>query len=146
MAGRSATVANRNWEEWGSLLPTPPHPTPPHRTRSFYPFLSAPGQTSYNETSALHSNFIGWKLRSFPTYISDTAGRSANSWDSGPEVGRPGGRKNGRVVGGGEGRERNDKDKGAGGQEVSARLLRPFRKSPGMRATLLYRVSLFASP
>lgn len=28
MAGRSATVANRNWEEWGSLLP--PHPTAPH--------------------------------------------------------------------------------------------------------------------
>lgn len=123
MAGRSVTtVMNRN----GFSL-------------SLSPFVRFSILASYNETSTLlYSNFIGWKLRSFPTYTSNTAGRSANSWDSGWKSRR----KKKRDGEGSEERSGNDKDKG--GQEVSARLLRPFRESPGMRA-MLYRVSLFVS-
>lgn len=109
--------------------------------------LSAPGQPL--TAKPLCSNFIDWKLRSFPTYVSNTAGRSADSRDSGWKSGVPAEEKTeeegGEATRGGEERSGNDKDKGGGGQEVSAPLLRPFRKSPGMRAMPLYRVSLFLS-
>lgn len=42
MAGRSATVANRNWEEWGVPSPTPPHRTALARSIRFYPRLAKP--------------------------------------------------------------------------------------------------------
>lgn len=40
MAGRSATVANRNWEEWGPF--SPPHRTALARSIRFYPRLAKP--------------------------------------------------------------------------------------------------------
>lgn len=103
--------------------------------------------TSYSETSALEFHRLEIAIVSYIRIEYRRPFRGFSGFRM--EVGRPGGRKNGREGGeatrGGEERSGNDKDKGGGGQEVSAPLLRPFRKSPGMRAMPLYRVSLFLS-
>lgn len=143
MAGRSATVANRNWEEWGSLLPTPPHPTAPHSLVLSVSIRAWPNLLQRNLCAPLEFHWLEIAIVSYIHIGYRRPFREFLGFRTGSRASR---RKKKRKSRRGRGRAREKRQRQRGGQEVSARLLRPFRKSPGMRATLLYRVSLFASP
>lgn len=68
----------------GRWSPTDPPPIVTNRNRGEDPSVSIQPLRTTKLSARSDSNFIGWELRSFPTYVSNTAGRSANSWDSVP--------------------------------------------------------------